>query len=111
MSENIEAISLIDRFSEHARVFKFHNHGKPLYYIGSADWMVRNFDRRVEVVFPINEKEIKKDLDAIIELQWRDNVKARIIDKTFSNPYRKRENGTQIFRAQTDIFKYLKQNS
>jgi polyphosphate kinase len=110
MSENIEVISLIDRFSEHARVFKFHNNGSPLYYIGSADWMVRNFDRRIEVVFPVHDKEIQKELDTIVEMQWRDNVKARIIEKSNSNPYRRRKEGDPVFWAQKDIFDHLKKS-
>jgi polyphosphate kinase len=111
MSENIEVISLIDRFSEHARIFKFNNGGDPLFYIGSADWMVRNFDRRIEIVFPVYESEIKAEVDTIIEMQWRDNVKARIIEKSSSNPYRRRIEGSPVFRAQADIFEYLKKFS
>ena len=110
MSENIEVISLIDRFSEHGRVFCFHNRGRPLYYIGSADLMVRNLDRRVEVVFPVYNEELKNRLNTILDLQWRDNVKARIIEKSFRNPHRKREKGSPEYCAQTDIAEYVKMN-
>jgi polyphosphate kinase len=108
LSENIEVISLVDRFSEHARAFKFYNDGDPLYYIGSADWMTRNFDRRVEVVFPIYDNSIKKELNDLLELQWRDNIKARVVEKTLSNPHRPRKEGTAAYRAQTDIYHFLK---
>jgi polyphosphate kinase len=111
MSENIEVISLIDRFSEHARIFKFHNNGASLYYLGSADWMVRNFDRRIEVVFPVCNRNMKKELDSIIELQWRDNVKARIIEKNNSNPYRLRKEDALLYRAQIDTYQYLKERT
>jgi len=88
LSENIEAISIVDRFLEHARVFIFHNCGKPLYFISSADLMTRNLDFRVEVTCPIYDVSLQQRIQTIIDLQWSDNVKARYLDKTQSNKMR-----------------------
>lgn len=87
LSENIEVISIVDRFLEHIRLFYFHNSGEPMLYTGSADWLVRNLDKRVEVTTPIYDKSIKKQLIDFLELQLKDNVKARIIDAKSSNKY------------------------
>ena len=97
-SENIEGISIVDRFLEHSRFMKFHNCGNPSYFISSADWMERNMDKRIEVGVPIKEKHIQDQLDNIFEVQWSDNVKARIIDKKLSNSYKK--NSSSAYRAQ-----------
>ena len=72
---------------------------------------VRNFNRRIEVVFPIYNEKIKSELETIIEMQWRDTVKARVIEKNNRNPYRRREKETPLHRAQTDIYEYLKKSS
>ncbi len=85
--ENIEARSIVGRYLEHSRVFVFHNAGKPLYYISSADFLTRNLDNRVEVICPILDTKIKGELKEFIEMQWRDNVKARTIDLSLSNSY------------------------
>jgi polyphosphate kinase len=78
ISENIRIISIIDRFLEHSRVYYFHNAGEPLVYIGSADWMDRNLSRRVEVVFPIEQPDLKRRLiDEVLTTVLGDNVKAR----------------------------------
>lgn len=77
LSENIEVRSIVGRFLEHSRVYRFENAGKPLLYLGSADWMPRNFFRRVEVAFPIEQKRARAQIEAIIDAHWRDNVKAR----------------------------------
>jgi polyphosphate kinase len=79
MSENIEVVSIIDRFLEHARCYVFCNGGDPLYYISSADWMVRNLDRRIEVTCPIYDPDIKKEIDDMLAIQFSDNVKARYL--------------------------------
>ncbi len=88
-SENIEAISIVDRFLEHSRIMKFGNAGSPTYFISSADWMERNMDKRIEVGVPIYAKHIQDQIDNIFALQWSDNVKARIIDKKLSNKYKR----------------------
>ena len=78
VSENIRVVSIVDRFLEHSRVFYFGNGGDPQVYIGSADWMDRNLSRRVEVVFPIEQPDLKQRLiDEILAVSLADNVKAR----------------------------------
>ena len=106
-SENITAISIIDKFLEHSRVYLFHNGGKELCYLSSADMMTRNLDRRLEVAFPIYDKKLLKEMKAILELQFKDNTKARIIDSTNSNKYQQFDE-TENHRAQLDIYTYLK---
>ena len=88
MSENIEIISIIDRYLEHARVFIFHHGGRKKVYLASADWMRRNLSRRIEVAFPIYDKEIQDKLIYIFNLQWRDIAKARLIDALQQNKYK-----------------------
>ncbi len=87
LSDHIEVRSIVDRFLEHARVFIFHNGGQSRIYISSADWMKRNIDRRVEASCPIHDEKARTSVLGIMELQWRDNCKARIIDAEQSNPY------------------------
>jgi polyphosphate kinase len=78
ISDNIRVVSIVDRFLEHSRVFYFHNAGDPLVYIGSADWMDRNLSRRVEVVFPIEQPDLKRRLiDEVLAASLTDNTKAR----------------------------------
>jgi polyphosphate kinase len=106
MSENIKVISIIDRFLEHARVYNFHRGGENAVYVASADWMKRNLNRRIEVGFPIMDSKLKKELLEILRLQWKDNTKARRINKLQSNPYRKSKAKKRI-RAQFDTYKFL----
>ena len=87
LSENITVISIIDRFLEHARIYIFANGGKEKMYLASADWMTRNLDRRVEVVFPIYDGAIYQELRTLVDLQLADGVKARIIDQEQNNAY------------------------
>lgn len=89
MSENIEAISIVDKFLEHPRMFIFGNNGDSKVYISSADWMTRNIDNRVEVSCPIYDKEIKKELIDSFSIGWSDNVKARVFSSLQDNAYRK----------------------
>lgn len=107
LSDNIEVISIIDKYLEHSRIFIFCNGGKEKYYISSADWMIRNLDNRVEAAAPIYNKHIQKEIKAILNLQFRDNKKVRIINKEQDNTYR-RENTEKIYRAQDDIYWFLK---
>ncbi len=88
MSENIEAISIVDKFLEHPRVFIFGNGGDTKIYISSADWMTRNLDYRVEVGCPIYDEDIKKELLETFEMSWNDNVKARVFNEAQDNAYR-----------------------
>ena len=83
----INAISIVDQYLEHARVMIFHNKGKEKVYISSADWMVRNLDHRIEVAVPILDLKIKKELIDIINIQLKDNQKARILDTDLNNNY------------------------
>jgi len=108
MSENIEVISILDRFLEHARMYIFGNGGDEKMYLASADLMTRNLDRRIEVIFPILDSAVFKELRHIIELQLNDNSKSRLIIENQSNPYKKRIAGESIRRAQIDIYNYLK---
>jgi polyphosphate kinase len=107
VSKNIQMISIIDRFLEHSRVFIFCNKGKPLYYISSADWMNRNFDHRIEVAVPIVDKQLQAELRNMLEIQWNDNTKARLISYSVPNQYRRNDLPTKV-RSQIEIYKYLK---
>ncbi|MDR9486978.1 polyphosphate kinase 1 [Salibacter sp.] len=107
-SENIEAISILDRFLEHSRVFIFANGGDEKIFISSADWMGRNLDGRVEVTCPIYDSEIRKEVNDFIDIQWNDNVKARILDGTLKNKLRKREEKDKPIRSQFELYKYYK---
>lgn len=106
LSENIQAISIVGRFLEHARVYLFANGGQEEMYIASADWMNRNLDRRVEAVIPIYNPEIFREIRHIINLQLQDNVKARLIDAEQSNLY-KQEDGQPEVEAQLETYRYL----
>ncbi|RED38583.1 polyphosphate kinase [Winogradskyella eximia] len=108
MSENIEIISIVDKFLEHTRLYIFSNQNNPKIYISSADWMTRNIDTRVEVSCPIYDEDIKQELQHLFDICWNDNVKARIINETQDNTYR-RNNNPKV-RAQFDTYKYYLNN-
>lgn len=110
MSKNIKVISIVDRYLEHGRIYWFNNDGNEKLYLASADWMTRNLSRRVEVGFPIMEKSHQQEIMKLIKLQLRDNVKARSLNKTQSNPYKKSTSKTKV-RAQFDFYHYLKDKS
>ena len=101
----VKSISIVDEYLEHARVMIFHNGGKEKVYISSADWMVRNIDHRVECACPIIGDSIAKELKDIIEIQLRDNVKARVLDNALDNVY-VRVAGKKV-RSQIEIYNYL----
>lgn len=107
-SENIEVVSVIDRYLEHARVYIFGNGGEEEIFLASADWMTRNLDRRVEVVFPIYNPTLQQELRHILELQLQDNVKARYINDALTNPYKERSPGAPLVRSQTATYFFLK---
>lgn len=110
--ENIKIISIIDRFLEHARIFIFGNKGNKRVFMGSADWMNRNLHRRVEVVTPINDPVLKEELVHLMEMQWRDNTKARLIRAESDNEYSSNaDNERGSFRAQYDFYDYFKQKA
>lgn len=105
LSENIEAISIVDNYLEHSRLFIFCNNNEPEVFISSADFMTRNIDARVEVTCPIYNLEIKKDLIETFEIGWKANVKARLHSDKFENLYRKRGD-EKPFRAQQEMYKH-----
>ena len=105
LSENIEVVSIVDRFLEHSRVLVFCNEGDNKYYITSADWMIRNFDNRIEVACAIFDKSIQKELMDMLQIQLSDNVKARIINNGGVNRY-KPAFGPAV-RSQEKIYHYF----
>jgi polyphosphate kinase len=107
MSENIEAISIVDNYLEHARVFIFANNGDQDVFISSADFMTRNIDARVEVTCPIYDQNIKKELIDAFDTGWKGNVKARYHSDKLDNKYRVRGNDP-VFRAQLETYNYYK---
>ncbi len=104
MSDNIEAISVVDKFLEHPRVFIFGNDDNPKVYISSADWMTRNLDNRVEVGCQIYDDDIKQEMIDTFEISWSDNVKARIFSDKQDNAYRK--NNKPKVRSQFAMYDY-----
>lgn len=106
-TENIEAISIVDRLLEHSRVYIFHNGGKEKVYISSADLMTRNLDRRIEVACPIYDEDLKKELMDIINIQLMDNTKARVIAEGRFNEFKK-GNSAERHHSQMEIYEYFK---
>lgn len=104
MSENIEAISIVDKYLEHPRAFILENGGNPHVYISSADWMSRNMDRRVEVSCPIYDEDIKREIIETFEICWSDNVKARVFSLKEDNAYKKDDNPP--LRSQFALYDY-----
>jgi len=107
MSENIEAVSIVDNYLEHSRVYIFGNAGDPEVYISSADFMTRNLDGRVEVTCPIYDKGIKKELIDNFDIGWKGNVKARLHSENLDNKYRVRGQNP-LFRAQLETYNYYR---
>ncbi|MFL5771572.1 MAG: polyphosphate kinase 1 [Flavisolibacter sp.] len=101
----VKALSIVDEYLEHARVWIFENGGKEKYFISSADWMIRNLDHRVEVTCPIFDVRIQQELKDIINIQLHDNVKARWLNNELNNEYIQ-ANGVQI-RSQVETYNYL----
>ncbi len=108
LKQHIRAISIVDTYLEHARVFVFHNKGKENIFISSADWMVRNLDHRVEATVPITRESNKKELKDILAIQLSDNVKARCLDNTLSNLYVPANRQKRV-RSQQAIYAFLQQ--
>ncbi|WP_304138120.1 polyphosphate kinase 1 [Mesonia mobilis] len=106
LSEHIYITSILDRFLEHGRIYIFHNGGEERIFMGSADWMNRNLNRRIEVLAPIFDEDIKQELKEILQLQLNDNVKARVQDYTGKNEYVAHDAKKPI-RSQYEIYKYL----
>lgn len=106
-SENIEAVSIIDRFLEHSRIYIFHNGGEDKIYLSSADWMTRNLYHRIECAFPIYDTDLRKEIMDFIQIQLKDNVKARILDEGMNNHYSFDET-RRPYRSQIETYKYYK---
>jgi len=107
LSENIEIISIVDKFLEHTRVFVFCNNNEELYFLSSGDLMTRNLDTRIEVACPVYDPEIQKELRTMLNIQLKDNVKARIIDSSQNNHYKPSSNNKKI-RSQIELWNYYK---
>lgn len=108
ISSNITIKGIIDRYLEHSRIFIFGNGGKEKFYIGSADWISRNFDTRVEVLVPVYDEKIQRELKLIVEYGLKDNRKARVVDGRGNN-----EIITEgaPFRSQEELYKYYLQHT
>jgi polyphosphate kinase len=101
------AVSIVDQYLEHSRVLIFHNNGKEKVYISSADWMVRNLDHRIEAAFEITNAAIKQELKDYVDIQLKDNVKARILNNNLDNMYVRKKGKT--IRSQVEIYNFLHQ--
>lgn len=108
ISEGIKLHGIIDRYLEHSRIFIFGNGGEPLYFIGSADWMERNLDRRIEVITPVYEEDIKADLDRIVTLGMQDVSQAYYVNYNDGIPLRS-VSEKPWFRSQEALYKYYKE--
>jgi polyphosphate kinase len=102
----LNAISIVDQYLEHARVMIFHNNGNEKVYLSSADWMVRNLDHRIEVATPIYDKKLKQELIDIINIQLKDNQKARILDADLLNKHVPLD-GRKTVRSQEETYQFL----
>ncbi|MDA8590197.1 polyphosphate kinase 1 [Luminiphilus sp.] len=107
ISENIQAISIVDRYLEHPRVYVAHNRGVPKYFIGSADLMTRNIDSRVEVICPVTDEAAQTLLQDVLDQQWNDNSKARVIDSKQGNEMVASSGRATLVRSQETIHRYL----
>ncbi len=107
LSENITAISIVDKYLEHSRIFLFGNGGDEKMFISSADWMPRNLNRRIEVACPVYNKEIKAELKEMLKIQLKDNLKARILDPELRNEYNEGDSEKK-YRAQEDYYNFIK---
>ena len=102
ISENIHVRSIVGTFLEHSRIFYFGNGGNEEVYMASADWMPRNLDRRVEIVFPVEDEGIKDEIKHVLDLEFRDNVKAHILKS--SGLYEKQDKrGKTLINSQMEF--------
>ncbi|HIP32737.1 MAG TPA: polyphosphate kinase 1 [Crocinitomicaceae bacterium] len=106
MSENIEVISVLGRYLDHSRIMIFANGGEEKCFIGSADWMVRNMDKRIEVIAPIYDPTIIQTIKSVLNYQLKDNVKSRILDEHLENKYKR--NKAKELNSQIEIYDYYK---
>lgn len=106
-SENIEGISIVDRYLEHARVFMFHNSGDEKIYLSSADWMERNLSYRVETAFPLFDHDLKSEVHRLMMIQWEDNMKARKLQYKHVNEYVRNDSDFPN-RSQVESYYFIK---
>lgn len=105
LSDHIHAVGIIDRYLEHSRILIFCNGGKHRYFIGSADWMPRNLVNRIEVMTPVYDEDLKRDLLRTVEYGLRDTTNGRIVDGLGTNALQKTEEGGRSFRSQEELYK------
>jgi polyphosphate kinase len=103
-SENIEVVSIVDRFLEHARVFHFRNGGDDEVYLGSADWMPRNLDRRIELLFPVEHPACRRKVLEALDAMFLDNVKARRLQADGTYKRRRPTRGEESYRVQVRLY-------
>jgi polyphosphate kinase len=101
LSDTIEVCSIIDRYLEHARVYRFENGGDAELFLASADWMPRNLDGRIETAFPILDPGVRRHIETVLELQLTDTTKARLLT---SNGSSVRREGPRMVRAQYEQY-------
>lgn len=104
VSENIRVRSIVGRFLEHSRVYYFHHHGKECVFLSSADWMTRNMDRRIEILFPIFRQQLKERLIEVLHILLSDNVKAREQNEDGEYEYVKRKEDEEEVDSQMMLF-------
>lgn len=107
-SDNIRICGIIDRYLEHSRIFIFANGGEKKCFIGSADWMPRNLDNRIEVVTPVYDAKIKEDLEKVIDYGLRDTMQGRVVDGTGENRPWTTEDG-EAFRSQEQLYLHYRE--
>ena len=105
VSDHVRAVGIIDRYLEHSRILIFFNGGKPRYYIGSADWMPRNLVNRIEVMTPVYDEDMRKDLLRTVEYGLRDNTNGRLVDGKGTNLIQPVTEGGTPFRSQEELYK------
>jgi len=110
VSENIRVVSIVGRYLEHARIFWFDNAGRPQVYMGSADWMPRNLERRVEVVFPVEDRRLRSEIEKTLDAYFNDNVKARQLES--DGTWRRIQPGDdEPFEAQAWLYQRARQRA
>ncbi|HEY9114384.1 MAG TPA: polyphosphate kinase 1 [Bacteroidales bacterium] len=110
LKDNMNIISIIDKFLEHSRHFVFANNGKPKFFFGSADWMVRNLDHRFEVLCPVYDENIKSEVMDMLQIQLADNVKARLLGSSHINQYKPSGSNEKV-RSQFALYDYFKEKA
>ena len=111
LSQNIFARRIVGRFLEHSRIFIFHNDGDPEYYCGSADWMKRNLYRRIEVIFPVIDQKLQKEIQTFIDFQLEDNCTAAVLDAELVNHVLSVNGDKKQIRAQEDFYRWIVEKS